>query len=123
MYIRLCQFQSRQRFSESRCFVCPYLADEVNQCCGSPTGLGRLRESVHHEARNQLVAAMKWSIAVCSVIALLNYQLLFGKPLEHGHHRCVRQFTMYRERFVHLPNSLWFRGIPQMIHYRTLEFA
>ncbi len=123
MYIRLCQFQSRQRFSEGRCFVCPHLADEVNQCCSSSTGLGRLRESVHHEACNQLVAAVKWGIAVGSIIALLDYQLLFGKPLKHGHHRCVRQFTMCGERFVHLSNSLWFRGSPQMIHHCTFEFA
>lgn len=120
---RLCHFQRGKSFSEGCSFIGSDLTDEMHERCGAATGGRRLSERIHHEAGNEFVSAVKGDVAVSSIVALLNDELLLGQPLQNGHHRCVGEFAVSGQRFVDLSNCLWFRGLPQMIHHCTLEFA
>ncbi|SIP65348.1 hypothetical protein BN9982_1840009 [Mycobacterium tuberculosis] len=84
-------------------------------------GVLGLSQCIDHQPGDQFVAAVHGSVAVGSIVADLQHEVLLCQPLQHGHHRRVGKVAARRQRFVDLANGLGFRPGPQMVHDRAFQ--
>ena len=95
--------------------------DEMHQRGLAATGVRGLVERVDHQAGDELVAAVGGGVAVGTVVAVLDDEVLLRQPLQHGHDRRVGQVAPRRQRLVHLAHGLGFAHGPQVVHHLAFE--
>ena len=95
--------------------------DEMHEC-GFPAARVRgLVERIDHQPGDQFVAAMRRRVPVCTIVAMLDHEVLLRQPLKHGHDRGVRQVALGRQCLVYLAHGLGLALGPQVVHHSALQ--